>query len=420
MPEAAPAPAAFGRVLLALIGAQIGVHGAMAGLRMAASLQALREGYSPWAVGVLLSLFAAGPVLMALHSGRMVDRHGYHRPLRVGVGLGIAGIVLALASTFLSGWLHFGLLCGAATLTGAGANLGLIASLRTAGRAARDHTERVRIFSWVGIAPSFANVVGPVSAGFMIDAAGFRAAYLLLGALPLLGLALSRWVPVEPAPEPGVAGIGAGADIDGIDEAEGADVVTAPAARAWGLFGAPGVRRLLFVNWLLSMCWDVHAFAVPVLGHERALSATVIGLILGSFTFSVSFVRLLIPLLAHRLREVTVLLGAMAGTALLFAIYPLVPAAGWMVGCSIALGLTLGAVQPMILSTLHHLTPPERHGEALALRSMTINASSTLMPLLFGAVGASVGAAVLFWAVGAAVGAGTWAARRLVRIGDPP
>ncbi len=414
MPEAAPAPAAPGRVLLALIGAQIGVHGAMAGLRMAASLQALREGYSPWAVGVLLSLFAAGPVLMALHSGRMVDRHGYHRPLRYGVGLGLAGIVLALASTFVSGGLHFGLLCGAASFTGAGANLGLIASLRTAGRSARDATERVRIFSWVGIAPSFANVVGPVSAGFMIDAAGFRAAYGLLGALPLLGLALTRWVPVEPAPgaAAGVAGIGASAGADD----DGAAVVAAPAARAWGLFGAPGVRRLLFVNWLLSMCWDVHAFAVPVLGHERGLSATVIGLILGSFTFSVSFVRLLIPLLAHRLREVTVLLGAMAGTALLFAIYPLVPTAGWMAGCSIALGLTLGAVQPMILSTLHHLTPPERHGEALALRSMTINASSTLMPLLFGAVGASVGAAVLFWAVGAAVGAGTWVARRLVRI----
>jgi MFS family permease len=410
MSEAAPARAGLGRMLVALIGAQVGVHGSMAGLRMAASLQALREGYSPWAVGVLLSLFAAGPVLMALHSGRMVDRYGYHRPLRYGAGLAFAGTLLAVASTALAGWAQFGGLCVAATLTGAGANLGLIASLRTAGRAARDPTERVRIFSWVGIAPSFANVVGPVAAGFTIDASGFRAAYLLLGALPLLGLALTRWVPREPSPEPASAGA------DDPAAAEADEAVTAPAASAWSLFGAPGVRRLLFVNWLLSMCWDVHAFAVPVLGHERALSATVIGLILGSFTFSVSFVRLLIPMLAHRLREVTVLLGAMAGTALLFAIYPLVPAAGWMAGCSVALGLTLGAVQPMILSTLHHLTPPARHGEALALRSMTINASSTLMPLLFGAVGASVGAAVLFWAVGAAVGAGTWVARRLVRV----
>ena len=84
-----------------------------------------------------------------------------------------------------------------------------------------------------------------------------------------------------------------------------------------------------------------------------------------------------------------------------------------MAGCAVLLGLTLGCVQPMIMSTLHHLTPDSRHGEALAFRSMAINASSTLMPLLFGAVGTVVGAAVLFWAVGGAVGAGSWVASRL-------
>ena len=37
-----------------------------------------------------------------------------------------------------------------------------------------------------------------------------------------------------------------------------------------------------------------------------------------------------------------------------------------MGGCAVLLGLTLGAVQPMIMSTLHHLTPDGRHGEAIA------------------------------------------------------
>jgi hypothetical protein len=44
---------------------------------------------------------------------------------------------------------------------------------------------------------------------------------------------------------------------------------------------------------------------------------------------------------------------------------------------------------------------------------MAMNLSSTLMPLLFGATGTLVGAAVLFWVVGAAVGSGSWVARRL-------
>jgi hypothetical protein len=67
----------------------------------------------------------------------------------------------------------------------------------------------------------------------------------------------------------------------------------------------------------------------------------------------------------------------------------------------------------MVMSLLHQVTPDQRHGEALALRSMAINATSTLMPLLFGAAGTLVGAAALFWMVGGAVAGGSWIVRRL-------
>ena len=53
------------RALLALIVGQIGLHATMAGVRMAAPLQALREGHSAWSVGVLLALYAAAPVLLS-------------------------------------------------------------------------------------------------------------------------------------------------------------------------------------------------------------------------------------------------------------------------------------------------------------------------------------------------------------------
>ena len=41
---------------------------------------------------------------------------------------------------------------------------------------------------------------------------------------------------------------------------------------------------------------------------------------------------------------------------------------------------------------------------------MAINASSVLMPMLFGTVGMVVGVTVVFWVVGAAVMAGVWPA----------
>jgi MFS family permease len=380
-----------GQVLAALIVGQLGMHSAMAGLRMAAPLQLLREGYSAWSVGLLLALFAAAAVVSALHAGRLADRHGYHRPVYLAAGVTVLGMAMAVGSTFVSGPLHFLMLCGAAAATGAGTNIGMLTIQRTAGLTASDSIERVRVFSWLGVAPSFSNVLGPVAAGFMIDGFGFAAAYGLLLLLPLATLVSARQVPPQP---------GAPAEL--------------PHGRtAWDLLQSAPFQRLLLVNWLLSMCWDVHTFAVPVLGHERGFSAGTIGLILGTFTLAVTAVRIVIPALAHRLSERGVLRYAMLACAVVFGLYPLAPSPLLMGCCAVLLGISLGSVQPMVMSMLHHLTPDDRHGEALALRSMAINTSSTLMPLLFGATGAIVGSAVLFWAVGGAVGAGSWLVRRL-------
>ena len=391
-PAATAAGANSARILLAFIAGQVGMHSAMAGLRMAAPLQALREGYSAWSVGLLLALFAAAPVVSALYAGRLADRLGYHKPVYLSVALTMTGGLLAVLSTLVAGPLHFGLLCVAAMAMGAGTNTGMLTIQRTAGVTARDSTERVRIFSWLGVAPSFSNVLGPVAAGFLIDAFGFRAAYVFLLLLPLATLVSARQVPHLPP---------AGAT----HRPEG--------HTAWDLLQVPGFKRLLVVNWLLSMCWDVHIFAVPVLGHERGFNASTIGLILGSFTLSVTLVRLVLPLLAHRLSELIVLRSAMLGTGIVFALYPLAPNPLLMGLCALLLGITLGSVQPMVMSMLYHLTPEHRQGEALALRSMLMNMSSTVMPLVFGATGTLVGAALLFWAVGAAVGSGSWVARRL-------
>jgi MFS family permease len=359
----------------------------MAGVRMAAPLQALKQGQSEWAVGVLMALFALAPIALALPAGRMADRHGYHRPLYIAVAMSLAGgIVAALSSHYLA-------MCLAALLTGAGANTGMITIQRTAGRMAGDATERMRVFSWLGLAPALSNLVGPVTAGALIDIAGFRAAFAVLMLMPLAALFWSRGVPVETRPaQPEAA---------------------ARPPTSWDLLRVPSMRRLLMVNWLLSASWDMHSFVLPILGHQRGLSASAIGTILGLFAFAVASVRLVIPVIAHRLTESQVLAGAMLFVAAVFAVYPFALSA-WLMGlCAALLGFALGAVQPMVMSTLHHITPHNRHGEAIAFRSMALNCSSTVMPLLFGAAGAAIGAASLFWLMGAAVGAGSVPARRL-------
>ena len=387
------------RQLVLLMVGQIALHAAMAGQRMAAPLQALDAGHSAWTVGVLLALFAALPVLIAMPAGRMADRHGYHRPQWLAVGLSIFGVACALAACFLPGWWQFGLQCLGAAASGAGTNVGVIVVLRAAGLLATDSTERMKVFSWLGMAFSGANVLGPVTAGFLIDLGGFAAAYGALLAMPLVAVWVLGQVPRQPRQ---------------------ATAAVRPAGTGrWALLATPGLKRLLFINWLLSASWDVHSFAVPVLGHARGYNASTIGLVLGIFTAAVTVVRFIIPMIAHRLREVTVLRTAMVMTAAVFAIYPFAGTPWLMAGCATLLGLALGAVQPMIMSTLHQMTPPDRHGEAIAIRSMTINFSSSVMPLAFGLAGTALGPGAVFWLMGAAVGGGSWAVQGLRRVFAP-
>ncbi|MDB4974720.1 MAG: putative inner rane efflux protein [Myxococcaceae bacterium] len=376
-------------VRFGLIAGQVCLHASMAGLRMAAPLEQLSQGGSSALLGPLLALFQVGPVLLALPAGRMADRHGYHLPVRLAVALTTAGGLVALASTH-AGRASYACLCLAALLSGAGTNIGLITIQRTAGRTAHDTSELRRVYGLLGIAPSLSNFVGPLAAGVLIDHVGYWAAYLLLSVLPLLCLACAPLVPR-----------------DSLAPATPSD----KRRTAWDLFATPMLRRLFLINWFMSTSWDVHSFLVPVLGHERGLSASATGSVLGLFALAVTAVRLVIPTLAKRRSEAQVLSLAMWVVAAVLAVYPFTKSVWEMSVCAIVLGLSLGSSQPMVMTALHQITPRERQGEALALRSMTMSLSSALMPLGIGLVGSALGPGALFWLLSMLVGGGSFVAR---------
>lgn len=373
-----------GLALLALVTCQIGLHACTQGARLAAPLQALQQGAGAPGVGLLMALFALFPALLAVPAGRMADRFGYHRPARVAAVLSLAGALTACTGSMVA-------LFAASALCGAGSGFGMIAVQRTASRMARDRTERIRIFSWVALAPAVANLAGPLLAGVLIDHVGFRAAFGALALMPAITLLLSAGVPREAPPSVAASG--------------------ASPKPAWQLLAAPGFRRLLFINWLVSTSWDVFGFALPIVGHERGLSASALGAVLGAYAVASMTVRLLIPMIAHRLSRRLMMGGALALTACIFAAYPCLQSAWAMAVGAATLGLALGTVQPAILASVHDVAPADRQGEALALRSMSVHLSMTTMPLLFGAAGAALGAAPLFWLMAVALGLGAWQAR---------
>lgn len=380
-PESAAVPR---RALAALIVTQIGLHACMTGVRMAAPLYVLKTGFPPGVAGALVALFSLAPVGLAVPAGRLADRHGYHRPVRLGVlastlGAALSALGVLLASRAGLAGLGLVLLALGAVCCGAGAHVGLIAVQRSGGRLASDRTAIKKVYSWLGLAPSLSNVTGPMIAGVLIDHLGFAWAFAGLGLLPLWALAWSfrvpREVPARVARPPGES----------------------TRDRVLGLLRQPMMRRLLLVNWALSASWDLHALLVPVLGHDRALSASAIGGILAAFATAVASVRLFLPRVVEHLAEAPTLRFAMLWTAGVFVLYPFASTGWTMAACAVLLGLALGVVQPMVMSTLHHISPPDRHGEAIAVRSMTINISSTLMPVMFGFASAAAGVSLVFW-----------------------
>jgi MFS family permease len=382
----------LGAQLFQLISAQLFLHATMAGTRMAAPLLMLREGYSPAAVGLLLAFFGLTQVVLAIPAGRYADRHGLLKPVRLSIMAASLGAVLAVV------WPIYPVLCLTALLCGGSAGCAVIALQRHVGRMAAGGAQLRQVFSWLAIGPAVSNVLGPVAVGLLIDHAGpvpgsmlgYQAAFALMAIFPWLTWLLLRRVQEAPNSQPVKTETETGASL-----------------RAWDLLKDRCFAKLMLVNWLVSSCWDVHLLIVPLIGVERGMNASAIGAILGGFALAATGIRVLMPLIAERLQEWAVIAGSMLVTTAVFAAYPFMPGAWGMAACSVVLGMALGVVQPMVMSTLHQITPEHRQGEALGLRLMGMNASSVVMPMVFGAAGTVIGISGVFWCVSALVGAGS-------------
>ena len=373
---------------LMVVATLVGLHACMAATRVAASLAVLKQGHPDWVVGVLLSLYAVAPIVLSLWAGRLADRFGFHRPVRWAVGMALVGASLPVFTQHLAALALSGL------LTGGAVSVAAVAIQREAGLMARDASDLKRVFSWVALGPALSNSLAPVIAGLLIDQVGFRAAFAFGALLPLLAVAAASRVPRQPALPAG-------------------EVHRAAPGHAFELLRLPVLRNLLLVNVAMAAAWDAHSFTVPVVGHARELSASAIGLVLGSFAIAATVVRLAILAWADRIDERRALLAALTLASSVLLVYAWLPgAAGMMLGSAL-LGVALGSVQPMILSTLHQAAPPDRQGQALALRMVFTNVATIAMPAGFGLLALVGGSAAPMWLMAALLIAARWPASQL-------
>lgn len=367
-------------------------HIVFTGSRVTSSLYALANGASTFTVGVLMALFALVPMLTAVRAGKWLDRVGPQRPLVASAVLILSGITLPALFPYQVA--DLGPLLVGVALIGTGQMLTQITVQDLVGRAAAPH-ERTVAFSWLALGASVSGFTGPVTAGFVIDSLGHRAAFAIFAVVTLAMFGLLYWLWRT---LPGAAG------------ARSAD----EERPFFDLLRAGPVRNVLITSTLISMSWDLQTFMVPVHGTRVGLTASQIGLVLGSFAVATFTIRLAMPWLSRTYREWQVLTFTLFTAALAFVLMPLLDSLLPLLLCAFLLGLGLGAAQPNVMSLLHERTPQGRVGEALGLRTTIMNSSHVVLPLVFGAAGAVIGAAAVFWIMATMLaGGGYVSARRL-------
>lgn len=350
-----------------LIGALVALHACMACTRVTSSLWLLKNGYGEAAVGMMLALVSLAPALLGAAAGAWADRYGLWRPVRIASLMALAGsLATALHPSMAT------LVFGALGTGGAIAVAAVAIQRQVAHEAMGESGSAQRMYSWIALGPAASNTLSPLLSGLLIDHVGWRPAFAAAVLMAPLAAWLLRARRHDPLP-----------------------LLERPvsARPAWDLLKERHLRQLLLVNLSLAAAWDVHSFAVPVIGHARDYSASTIGSVLASFAIAATAVRLLIIRFAGRLSEQRALRLAIAVTGVMLAGYAWLPGVGGLMLGSAVLGLSLGSVQPTVLAALTRATPTERLGQVLGLRMLATNAASVVLPMGFGLLAGAAGPA---------------------------
>lgn len=349
---------------------------ALSGGRVAGSLFTLKSGSPEFFVGVFMALFSIIPMFASIAIGRWVDRVGATRVLRAGVCLVMFGAWLPVI------WLTVPSLLVTAVLIGFGFNVLSVAAQHTVGYLVdgASPSQRLANFGWYAMGHSTSSTLGPLLAGVMIDAFGFRPAFASLAVFSCVSAWLVfRWATGLPRAEP-IA----------LPAAEAGEAKPA-SPHILDLLATPQLRRIYWVNLVMSSSWDLFIVMLPVFGVRQGFSASVIGAVFSLFAVGTFMSRAMMPWLSRRASEWQIIRVVVVVIAVVFLMLPWAEVAPVLMAFGFVFGCAVGMSQPNMLSLVHAAAPPGRSGEAVGLRSVIGNSCSVAVPLAFGAAVAPFG-----------------------------
>jgi len=352
-------------------------------LRPTATYRALELDVSAEWLGVLGASFAFFPLLVAIPSGRAVDRLGERRVMVAGgVLVLLAGLLFTFAAGTVLGVVVASMVLGLGHLGSVVAQQALVANRTPLG-------QYDAAFGRYTFATSAGQAVGP---GLILLFGGRETipdtdaifTWSLLPAAALLVLAVVLPVSARrPSQDADTSG--------GVRE----------------LVRRPGMVRSLAVSCVVLAAVDISLVYIPALGAEQGIASGAIGLLLALRAGTSMLSRLFLGRIVAAAGRRTTLVSSIAVSAVAMLLVP-IPQPLWQLSLAVALlGLGLGAGQPLTMSWLAEATPPGLRGRAMSLRLTGNRIGQVLLPSAAGflAVGAGAGGVLVITSAGlAAVG----------------
>ncbi|MFG3090837.1 MFS transporter [Streptomyces antibioticus] len=354
-------------------------QGAVSMARPAVSYRALALGADERAIGVIAGVYALLPLFAAVPLGRRTD-HGRCAPLLpVGVllisgGCALSGLAGSLWTMALwSGVMGLGHLCF------------VIGSQSLVARQSAPH-EQDRNFGHFTIGASLGQLIGPIAAGRLIDDADRAGS----SALALL-----------------VAGAGCAVAFTSLWRIEHRDTARAPRTASGArvpvtrILRTRGVPAGILVSLAVLSATDVLTAYLPVVGDERGIAPSVVGVLLSVRAAATIACRLVLTPLLRLCGRTVLLTTTCLLAALLCAGIALPVPVPWLAVMLAVLGFCLGVGQPLSMTTVVQAAPAGARSTALALRLTGNRLGQVAAPAAAGLTAGLAGAAAPFVMLGA-------------------
>jgi MFS family permease len=345
-------------------------------MRPMITYRALENGATGYQIGLIASIYALVPLVVAVQMGRWVGRIGEVPLLFAGC---LSFIVLGISFAFLNNIIAI----AAATALAGIAHLSNVAASQAMVASRSPHDLQDQNFGYFSFSTSMGHTFGPMLGGIIAGSSGVlprssTSAFVFASILAFLALVpFFLFKSVK--------------EVRSQEERDAAGSI-----KARDVIKRPGIKPAIWTSLAVASTNDVLVVILPLIGTELGISPVVIGAILSIRSAAAMVSRFSLGKLTKRFGSSTVMNFSIGISAVfLFASVYATTALTLAIVMAIV-GFLLGIGQPLTMSIVSKKTPIEERAMAISIRLFGNRLGQFLVPLGAGALAAPFGAGAVF------------------------